>query len=82
MKRTGLLFGAVMSIALMGVSLEVIAENMGLNEWARNHGPLFVLKEFTGPGVMARFLSIIFFIGLCMFLMYRSFTLDDDEFPI
>ncbi|MCJ7817340.1 MAG: hypothetical protein MUP60_00685 [Candidatus Thorarchaeota archaeon] len=82
MKRTGLLFGAVMSIALMGVSLEVIAENLGLNEWARNHGPLFVQNEFTGPGVMASFLSIIFFIGLCMVLMYKSFTMVDDEFLI
>lgn len=81
-KRTGFLFGAVVSIALMGVSLEVIAENMGLNEWARNHGPLFVLNEFTGPGVMASILAIIFFIGLCMVLMYKSFTMDDDEFPI
>jgi len=82
MKRTGFLFGAVISIVLMGVSLEFIAEYMGLNYWAEHHGPLFVLNEVTGPGVMASFLSILFFVGLCMLLMYKSFTMDDDDIPI
>jgi len=82
MKRTGFLFGAVMSIVLMGVSLEFIAEFMGLNYWAEHHGPLFVLNEVTGPGVMASFISILFFIGLCMLFMYKSFTMDDDDIPI
>ncbi|MGY5857954.1 MAG: acyltransferase [Candidatus Thorarchaeota archaeon] len=81
-KRTGFLFGAVMSIVLMGVSLEFIAEFMGLNYWAEHHGPLFVLNEVTGPGVMASFISILFFIGLCMVFMYKSFTMDDDDIPI
>ncbi len=82
MKRTVLLFSAVMSIMLMGVSLEVIAEYMGLNEWARQHGDVFILNEFTGPGVMASFLVIILFIGLCMICMYKAFTFDDDEIPL
>jgi len=67
---------------LMGVSLEVIAEYMGLNEWARQHGDVFILNEFTGPGVMASFLVIILFIGLCMICMYKAFTFDDDEIPL
>ncbi len=82
MKRTGLLFSAVMSILLLGLSLELIAEYMGLNYWAEHHGPYFILNEITGPGVMASFLAILFFIGLSMALLYKSFTLDDDEIPV
>ncbi|TFH09729.1 MAG: acyltransferase [Candidatus Thorarchaeota archaeon] len=82
MIRTALLFGALMSIVMMGVSLELIAEYMGLNYWAEHHGPLFVLNEITGPGVMATVLAIIFFIGLCMTCLYKAFTMDDDEIPL
>lgn len=82
MKRTGLLFCGLMTMPLMGVSLELIAEYMGLNAWARNHGPFFVLNEYTGPGFMASFIAILFFIGLCMLFMYKAFTMSDDEIPI
>jgi hypothetical protein len=82
MQRTGLLFSAVMSIMLMGVSLEFIAEYMGLNAWTIQHGNVFILNEFTGPGVMASVLAIILFIGLCMICLYKAFSLDDDEIPL
>jgi len=81
MKRVGLLFGGVMSLVLMGVSLELIAEYSGLNAWAETH-PFIVLNEYTGPGFMASFIAILFFIGLCMLCMYRAFTISDDEIPI
>lgn len=82
MKRTGLLFSAVMSMIMLGVSLEIIAEYMGLNYWAEHHGALFVLNEVTGPGVMASFIAILFWIGVCMACMYKAFTLDGDDIPI
>jgi len=82
MKRVGLLFSGVMSLVLMGVSLELIAEYSGLNAWSEQHGPFIVLNEYTGPGFMASFLAILFFIGLCMLCMYKAFTISDDEFPI
>ncbi|MGY5881133.1 MAG: acyltransferase [Candidatus Thorarchaeota archaeon] len=82
MKRTGLLFSAMMSFVMMGVSLELIAEYMGLNYWAEHQGPLFVLNEITGPGFMASFLAILFFIGFCMTCMYKAFTMEGDEIPI
>ena len=82
MKRAGLLFCGIMAFPLMGVSLELIAEYMGLNAWARTHGPFFVLNEYTGPGFMASFITILFFIGLSMLCLYKAFTMSDDEIPI
>lgn len=82
MRRTGLLFSAIMSIVLMGMSLELIAEYMGLNYWAEHYGSFFILNEVTGPGVMASFFAILFWIGFCMACLYKAFSIDDDEFPL
>lgn len=82
LKRFLLLSGALFSLILMGVAIEVISEVSGLNEWARTHGPSFILNEITGPGVMANFIAILFFIGLSMYFMYMSFTISDDEIPV
>lgn len=69
MKRMGFLFGAIMSIALMIVSLKIINEVMGIN-------------QFTSLGVMVNLLAILFFVGFCMVLICKAFTLDDDDIPI
>ena len=82
-KRTYHLFGAVMSLVMMGVAIEFISDITGLTEWSQTHGPDFILNEITGPGVMITLLAILFFIGLCMVLMYRAFTLNgDSEIPV
>ncbi|RDE13199.1 MAG: hypothetical protein C4K48_08985 [Candidatus Thorarchaeota archaeon] len=82
-RRIYYLFGAVMSLVLMGAAIEFISDITGLTEWSRTHGGNFILNEITGPGMMASLLAILFFIGFCMVLMYRAFTLhDDSEVPV
>jgi hypothetical protein len=82
-RRTYHLFGAVVSLVMMGPAIEFISDITGLSEWSQTHGPYIILNEATGPGIIASILLILFFIGLCMVLMYRAFTLDaDSEIPV
>ncbi len=82
-RRIYYLFGAVMSLVLMGAAIEFISDITGLTEWSQTHGADFILNEITGPGIMLSLLAILFFIGFCMVLMYRAFTLhDDSEIPV
>ena len=82
MRRTYYLFGALMSLILMGSLIGFISEISGLNAWQRAHGPYFILNEHTGPGFMANFIAIILCIGLTMTLMYKAFTMDDETIPV
>ncbi|PNX51614.1 MAG: hypothetical protein BV458_11280, partial [Thermoplasmata archaeon M9B2D] len=82
-KRAYYLLGALVSLVLMGVIIEFVSDITGLTEWSRTHGPYFILNEITGPAVMINFIVIILSIGLCMLLMYKAFTMDDEsDIPI
>lgn len=82
MRRFVLIFGAIMSFPLMGVLMTIVSELSGLTAWQRNHGPYFILNEYTGPGFMANFIVILFCIGLSMAFLYKAFTTDDEVIPI
>ena len=71
-----------MSFPLMGVLMTIVSELSGLTAWQRNHGPYFILNEYTGPGFMANFIVILFCIGLSMAFLYKAFTTDDEVIPI
>ncbi len=79
MKRAYYLFGAFLSIILMGSLIGIVSELSGLNAWQRAHGPYFILNEYTGPGFMANFIIILLCIGITMILMYKAFTMDDES---
>ncbi|MFW9869897.1 MAG: acyltransferase family protein [Candidatus Thorarchaeota archaeon] len=81
MQRTAYLFMAIFSLILMGASIQFISDISGLTEWGRTHD-LFIFNDVTGPPVMANVIAIIFFIGLCMLFMYKSFTIADEEIPV
>lgn len=55
-----------MSIVLMDVSITSIRETIGFN-------------DIAGLGAIASILAIIFFIGLSMALMYKTFTIDETD---
>jgi peptidoglycan/LPS O-acetylase OafA/YrhL len=78
-RRTYFLFGALMSLIMMGVAMEFISDITGLTEWNRTHGPYFILNEITGPAFMMNFIVILISIGLSMTFMYKAFTMDDDS---
>ncbi|MFX1482334.1 MAG: acyltransferase family protein [Promethearchaeota archaeon] len=80
MQRTAYLFMALFSLVLMGASIEFISDITGLTAWGRTH-TVFILNYVTGPGIMACVCAIIFFIGLSMLFLYRSFTIAE-EIPI
>ena len=82
MKRTGLLFSALMSFVIMGVSLQLIAEYVILSNYGEYQEPQFFFNQVTGLGFMLSLLSILFWMGLSMACIYKAFSLDDDEFPI
>ncbi|MHA1614870.1 MAG: acyltransferase family protein [Candidatus Thorarchaeota archaeon] len=63
-KKTGFLFGSLLSIVLMSVSIDIIREVIGFN-------------EFASLGAIAGILAITFFIGVSMVLMYKAFTIDE-----
>ena len=70
MKRGGLLFGSIISIVLVDESVRFIGAAIGFN-------------EITDPGAIASILAIIFFVILSVSLMYKAFTMgDDDAIPI
>ena len=82
-RRTYYFFGALMSLVMMGVVIEFVSDITGLTEWGRTHGPYIILNEFTGSAFMANFIAILLSIGLCITLIYKAFTMDDDsEFPV
>jgi len=78
-KRIYYLFGALMSFVLMGVVVEFVSDITGLTEWSRTYGPYFILNEITGPAFMMIFIIIILTIGICMALMYKAFTIDNEN---
>jgi len=73
--------GAFMSIAVLGMVIEIVSELTGLAEWQRTHGPFFVLNQWTGPGVVANIIVIIIMLGVCLFFIYKAFMSMDDEIP-
>jgi len=73
-KRAAYLTGSALSFVLMGSSIQFISDVSGLTAWSQQHGPYFVLNEFTGPPVMASFIAIIFFMGLSLMLIMKAFS--------
>jgi peptidoglycan/LPS O-acetylase OafA/YrhL len=81
-RRAYHLFGALLSLLLMGSLVQLVSDITGLTEWSRNNGPYFVLNEVTGPGFVADFIVIILSIGICIMLMAKALAINDDEIPI
>lgn len=75
------LSGALLSLPAMWLVIEFVSDVTGLSAWSEIHGPYFVLNEVTGPGVMANFVVILFFIGLCMAFIFKAFS-TTEELPI
>jgi hypothetical protein len=73
--------GALLSLPMMGFTVGLVSDLTGLSTWSRIHGPYFILNEQTGPGVMANFVVILFFIGLCMLFIFKAFS-TTEELPI
>lgn len=71
---------ALFSMLAMAGAIEVVSTLTGLKDyWDRG---IFVLNEDTGPGVMANFVTILFFLGLTTAFIWRAFETGDDEIPI
>lgn len=77
-RRASYIFGAIVSISMMGVIIEFVSDITGLTEWSRTHGPYFIFNEITGPAFIMNFIVIIISIGLCMALIYKAFTTDEN----
>ena len=73
-KRAAYLTGSLLSFVMMGASIQIISELSGLSQWNEQHGPYFILNEFTGPPVMASFVAIIFFMGLSIAFIMNAFS--------
>jgi hypothetical protein len=72
--------GALFSLLGMGAAIEVVSTLTGLMDyWER---PFFVLNWRTGPGVMANFITILFFLGLTTFCIWRGFEAGVEEIPV
>jgi hypothetical protein len=74
------LSGALFSMLGMAGAIEVVSTLTGLKDyWERG---IFVLNEDTGPGVMANFVTILFFLGLTTFFIWRGFEAGSEDIPI
>ena len=73
--------GALLSLPAMGVVIQFVSDITGLTEWSVHHGPYFILNSQTGPGVMANFIVILVFIGICMLFIFKAFSVTE-EIPI
>ena len=67
----------ILSIVLMGFSIQLIGQLTGLTDWKNQHGSYFVLNDVTGPPVMASFLAIVFFMGISIAMIMRAFSTSD-----
>ena len=79
--RTVYLSGALLSLPAMGIVIQFVSDITGLTEWSAHHGPYFILNEVTGPGVMANFIVILVFIGICMLFIFKAFSISE-ELPL
>jgi hypothetical protein len=75
------LAGALLSLPAMGTVIEIVSNLTGLTAWREIHGPYFILNEYTGPGVMANFIVILVFIGICMAFILKAFSVSE-EIPL
>jgi hypothetical protein len=80
-RRLIYLAGALLSLPAMGYVIQFVSDITGLTSWSTSHGPYFILNEYTGPGVMANFLVILLFIGICMTFIFNAFSVTE-ELPI
>jgi hypothetical protein len=80
-KRVVYLAGSGLSFVAMGVVLQIISEVSGLSQWSEQHGPYFILNDYTGPPVMASFLTVLVFMGLSIAFIMRAFS-TTQEFEI
>lgn len=79
--RVVYLSAALLSLPAMGIVIEFVSDITGLTAWSEHHGPYFILNEYTGPGVMANFIVILIFIAICMFFIFKAFSVSE-ELPI
>jgi hypothetical protein len=77
-KRLGLVGAAAFSYVLMGFTIQLISDATGLSRWSEFNVPFFVINEDTGPGIMASFIAIIFFIGVSLYLIFKAFSISED----
>ncbi|MFX1484097.1 MAG: hypothetical protein ACFFCP_13030 [Promethearchaeota archaeon] len=72
-KRVAYLFGSAISFLFMGMVIQVISDFSGLSAYGRSH-TYFILNDITGPPIMASFITIIFFTGLSLALIFKAFS--------
>ncbi|MGQ4911498.1 MAG: hypothetical protein ACP6KW_04955 [Candidatus Thorarchaeota archaeon] len=80
-KRAVYLILAIACYPAMSFTIQVISDVSGLTQWSQQHGPYFILNEFTGPIVMTNFFVILFFIALSMAFIFKAFGATE-ELPI
>lgn len=79
-KRFGYFAGFILSFVGMAVCINIIAV---LSDYSRWQSDLPAFNQFTGALFMESFVIILFFIGLSMYFLFKSFTiLSEDEFPV
>jgi peptidoglycan/LPS O-acetylase OafA/YrhL len=80
-KRVLYMGSSLIAIASIGIVIEVMSELTGLAEYGRIHG-IIAFNRYTGPGILANFLSILVILAICMFFIYKTFTSMDEEIPL
>jgi hypothetical protein len=71
---------ALFSLLGMGAGIEIVSTLTGIMDyWERG---IFVLNHRTGPGVLANLITILFFLGLTTFFIWRGFEAGREEIPV
>ena len=79
-KRLAYFAGFLLSFVGMAIVLDIIAVLSSFSRWQYD---AFVLNSFTGPIFLWSFVSILFFVGLSMYFLFKVFSImQEDEFPI
>lgn len=79
-KRLAYFAGFLLSFVGMAVSINIIAI---LGDFTRWQSDLPTFNPYTGAIFMTSFVVILFFIGVSMLFLFKSFTiLPEDEFPV
>lgn len=79
-KRIVYFAGFPLSLLGMAVTLNIVAVLSNFTNWQNE---FTVLNSLTGPIFIASFLVILFFVGLSMYFLFKTFTImQEDEFPV
>jgi hypothetical protein len=69
---------AILCYPAMFYAIQILSVVTGLTYWQEHFGSFIVFNDQTGPGIMADFVVMLFFIALSMVFIFKAFSATEE----